>query len=93
MQNPMRPQNRNQYDLVTRIVSGILAGIFTFFVFPFAFLSVHGVSAFASDHYAWLPEWFIWGIWGLILAVGLFAAAMLLFILAINMGLKAMGRR
>lgn len=93
MQNQMRPRSDNQYDLATRIVSGILAGIFTFFVFPYAYWSVHGVNVFASAHYAWLPDWLVWGVWGLILAVGLFAAAMLLFILAINMFLKAMGRR
>lgn len=93
MRNFPQAPNQNPYDTVTKVVSGILAGIFTFFVFPFAFLSVEAITAFSSEHYAWLPDWLIWFVWGLALAVGMFAGAMLLLILAINMGLKLAGRR
>jgi hypothetical protein len=93
MRNQMRPSGDNPYDTVTKVVSGILAGIFTFFVFPFAFLSVHFVTAFSNSHYQWLPTGLITFFWGLALLVALFAGSMLSLILAINVGLKLMGRR
>lgn len=91
MQNQMRPHGQNPYALPTKIASGVLASIATFFVFPFLFLSVGAVSAFSAEKYPWLPLGLVALIWGALLAAAFFALAMLLLVLAINAALQAIG--
>lgn len=92
MRNPMQPHPQNPYEKATKVVSGILAGVFTFFVFPFAFLSVDGITAFSSDKYSWLPVILVELVWGLILLAGLFALSMLVFHVGLNAAMKLLGR-
>jgi len=92
MRNDQHSTNNNPYEKPTKIVSAVLAAIFTFFVFPYAFLSVAGVQSFAGEHYPWLPELLIAIFWALLLLAVLFALTMLLCVLGINVALKYVGK-
>jgi len=92
MPGPIPSSGPNPYDLVTKIVACVLAAIVTFFTFPFAYLSVAGVTAFSTSYYPSVPIGLIAVLWGLVLAVALLAGAALSFIFAIQMGLRLMGR-
>ena len=92
MSGPMPSSGPNPYDLATKIVACVLATIVTFFAFPFAYLSVGGVTAFSESYYPSIPIGLIAVIWGLVLAIALFASITLGFIFAIQMSLRLMGR-
>lgn len=83
---------QNPYAKPVMITSGLLAVIFTFFVFPFAYLSVEGITSFASAHYSWLPTGLVSFVWGVIVATVLLSLSMLLFILGLNVALKFFGQ-